>query len=95
MWMKLQEIGAKYLLKTGGLDYQRLVRVENPGWDESLYNNYSRNPVELQMQWAIQYDKEDFIGKSAVEELSRKGLSANLLGLLLMLDVVTSTQMTL
>jgi hypothetical protein len=30
MWMKLQEIGAKYLLKTGGLDYQRLVRVENP-----------------------------------------------------------------
>ncbi|MEQ0185286.1 aminomethyltransferase family protein [Klebsiella aerogenes] len=81
MWMKLQEIGAKYLLKTGGLDYQRLVRVENPGWDESLYNNYSRNPVELQMQWAIQYDKEDFIGKSAVEELSRKGAERKLVGI--------------
>jgi hypothetical protein len=38
-WMKLQEIGAKYLLKTGGLDYQRLVRVENPGWDESHANS--------------------------------------------------------
>ncbi|MFV3025164.1 glycine cleavage T C-terminal barrel domain-containing protein, partial [Klebsiella aerogenes] len=35
----------------------------------------------LQMQWAIQYDKEDFIGKSAVEELSRKGAERKLVGI--------------
>lgn len=29
LWVKLQKIGVKYLLKTGGLDYQRIVRVEN------------------------------------------------------------------
>ncbi|EPF1257404.1 aminomethyltransferase family protein [Klebsiella aerogenes] len=82
MWMRLQEIGSKYLLKTGGLDYQGLVRIENPGWDESLYSSYSRNPVELQMQWAIQYDKEDFIGKSAVEALSLKSAERKLVGII-------------
>ncbi|MFP8736303.1 aminomethyltransferase family protein [Klebsiella aerogenes] len=81
MWMKLQEIGARYSLKTGGLDFQRLVRIENTGWDESIYPRYSSNPVELQMQWAIQYDKEDFIGKNAVVELSRNGAKRKLVGI--------------
>ena len=49
LWVKLQKIGVKYLLKTGGLDYQRIVRVENPGWDQSIYAEYSTNPVELQL----------------------------------------------
>ena len=51
--MKLQEIGTKYSLKTGGLDYQRLVRSRKPGMGRKpCGTNYSRNPVELQMQWA-------------------------------------------
>ena len=41
LWVKLQKIGVKYLLKTGGLDYQRIVRVENPGWDQSIQQTLS------------------------------------------------------
>lgn len=82
MWLKLQSLGSRYLLKTGGLDYQRLVRIENTGWDEGLYAEYSRNPVELQMQWAIQYDKDDFIGKEAVEALSRKCAERKIVGII-------------
>lgn len=82
LWQKLLEVGDKYLLKTGGLDYQKWVRVENPGWDESLYANYSRNPIELQMQWAIQYDKDDFIGKNAVEELSIQKAERKVVGII-------------
>lgn len=81
-WQKLLEVGEKYRLKTGGLDYQKLVRVENPGWDEGIFAGYSRNPVELQLQWAIQYDKEDFIGKAAVEQLSQAQASRKLVGML-------------
>ncbi len=69
-WLKLLEIGEKYLLQTGGLDYQKMVRVENPGWNADCYAEYNLNPVELQMQWAVQYDKESFIGKEAAEEIS-------------------------
>lgn len=82
LWEKLNRVGEKYLLKTGGLDYQKMVRVENTGWDESLYGKYSRNPVELQMQWAIQYDKDDFIGKEAVERLSRQKAARKVVGIM-------------
>lgn len=81
LWAKLQRIGVKYLLKTGGLDYQRIVRVENPGWDKSIYAEYSTNPVELQLQWAIQYDKEEFIGKAAVELMSAQSAARKVVGI--------------
>ena len=81
LWVKLQKIGVKYLLKSGGLDYQRIVRVENPGWDQSIYAEYSTNPVELQLQWAIQYDKEDFIGKAAVELMSAQSAARKVVGI--------------
>ncbi|HEC2164621.1 TPA: aminomethyltransferase family protein [Klebsiella oxytoca] len=81
LWVKLQKIGVKYLLKTGGLDYQRIVRVENPGWDQSIYAEYSTKPVELQLQWAIQYDKEDFIGKAAVELMSAQSAARKVVGI--------------
>lgn len=81
IWLKLLETGQKYLLKTGGLDYQKIVRVENPGWDESLFASFSRNPVELQLQWAIQYDKDGFIGKEAVEKLSAEKNGRKLVGI--------------
>ncbi|HIC0735481.1 TPA: aminomethyltransferase family protein [Klebsiella oxytoca] len=81
LWVKLQKIGVKYLLKIGGLDYQRIVRVENPGWDQSIYAEYSTNPVELQLQWAIQYDKEDFIGKAAVELMSAQSAARKVVGI--------------
>ena len=81
LWIKLQKLGTKYLLKTGGLDYQRIVRVENPGWDQSIYAEYSTNPVELQLQWAIQYDKEDFIGKAAVELMSAQTTARKVVGI--------------
>ncbi|MDR0806402.1 MAG: aminomethyltransferase family protein [Enterobacteriaceae bacterium] len=82
LWEKLIDAGEKFQLKTGGLDYQKTVRVENTGWDQSIYAGYSRNPVELQLQWAIQYDKEDFVGKSAVEEFSRTNAERKLIGMI-------------
>lgn len=82
LWQSLLDLGDKYLLKTGGLDYQKLVRIENTGWDESLYAKYSRNPVELQLQWAIQYDKDDFIGKNAVQQLSAQTAQRKVVGII-------------
>ncbi|KFK94350.1 MULTISPECIES: aminomethyltransferase family protein [unclassified Serratia (in: enterobacteria)] len=81
VWNQLLESGEKFDLKTGGLDYQQIVRVENPCWEPAIYEGYSNNPVELQMQWAIQYDKDDFIGKSAVQELASIGTERKLVGM--------------
>ncbi|WP_342321206.1 aminomethyltransferase family protein [Kosakonia sp. BYX6] len=81
LWANLLDKGEKFLLKTGGLEYQNTVRIENTSWDETIYANYSRNPVELQMQWAVQYDKEDFIGKSMITELSQENAKRKLIGI--------------
>ena len=81
-WEKLLTVGEKYLMQTGGLDYQKIVRLENPCWDASLWEGQSVNPVQLQMQWAVQYDKDDFIGKDAVTELSQEYTGNKLIGMI-------------
>ncbi|WP_436873151.1 aminomethyltransferase family protein [Kosakonia sacchari] len=82
LWETILSIGEKYELKTGGIQYQDIVRLENTGWDESLFSDYSQNPIELQMQWAIQYDKENFIGKSVIEPQSHNLAERKLIGML-------------
>lgn len=81
VWEQLLETGEPFDLKTGGLNYQNTLRVENPCWEPALFSGYSRNPVELQMQWAIQYDKDDFVGKLAAESLSCAGAERKLVGI--------------
>lgn len=81
-WQQLQQQGGKYMLQTGGLDYQKMVHIENPGWDESLWADYALNPVELQMQWAVQYDKEDFVGKEAVHAQSHGEDARKMIGMI-------------
>ncbi|QCZ38438.1 aminomethyl transferase family protein [Enterobacter cloacae] len=81
-WQQLLEHGGKYLLQTGGLDYQKIVRIENPGWDDALWAEYNLNPVELQLQWAVQYDKEGFVGKDAAEELSHGEGARKVIGMI-------------
>lgn len=82
LWETIISIGEKYQLKTGGIQYQDIVRLENTGWDESIFSGYSQNPIELQIQWAIQYDKENFIGKSVIEPQSHTQGERKLVGML-------------
>ncbi|KIS41686.1 aminomethyltransferase family protein [Kosakonia radicincitans] len=81
-WLKLVDIGEKYQLQTGGLDYQVIARVENPCWDGRVLAHSTLNPVELQMQWAVQYDKEAFVGKEAVEALSHDTHHSKMIGMI-------------
>lgn len=81
LWLKLLKAGERFQLKAGGLDYQQIVRIENPCWDARSMNEW-RNPVELQLQWAIDYHKEDFIGRSAVEAISHHGVTRKLIGII-------------
>ena len=80
-WVKLLEVGEKYDLQTGGLNYQKIARIENPCWDASLWEGQAVNPVQIQMQWAVQYDKEGFIGKEAVEAISQEYVGKKLIGM--------------
>ncbi len=82
-WSQLTEAGEKFDLRRGGLDYQRLVRLENPTWDPNVFSDYSRSPIELQMQWTVRYDKEDFIGQAALSSELAQGVGHRAVGMMI------------
>lgn len=82
LWLRLLAVGEKFQLKAGGLAYQQTVRVENPCWDALRYQGDLLNPVELQLQWAVEYGKEHFVGKAAIEAIAHNGAARKLIGVL-------------
>ncbi|MDH2371877.1 aminomethyltransferase family protein [Providencia rettgeri] len=83
VWGQLLEAGEKYDLRTGGLNYQHLVRLENPCWEPQIFDDYSRCPIELQMQWVVRYDKENFIGLEAVRARVEKSVTQRVVGMMI------------
>ncbi|KEY57368.1 aminomethyltransferase family protein [Serratia sp. DD3] len=83
VWMQMLEAGEKYDMRTGGLNYQHLVRLENPCWEPDTLNTYTRCPISLQMQWAVRYDKEVFTGLESLNDRLEEGVSHRVVGMTL------------
>lgn len=80
LWQRALEAGAKFDLKAGGIDFQSRSRLENPCWDPALAGEFSRCPIELQLQWAVRYDKDDFVGKEALLAKLETGAAQRVVG---------------
>lgn len=83
---------AKYGAVFAGLDFQDLARLENPCWDEIRLGVYSRCPIELQLQWMVRYDKDEFIGKAALEDKLAAGPRRRMVGFVADLEGETNLQ---
>ncbi|MGF6191939.1 aminomethyltransferase family protein [Serratia sp. 2723] len=81
VWTQMLEDGEKYDMRTGGLNYQRKVRLENPCWEPDMFNAYTGCPIALQMQWAVRYDKEAFTGLASLSERLEQGISHRIVGM--------------
>ncbi len=79
-WLALQEAGEKYELCVGGLDYQKKARLENPCWEPTLYAEFTRCPIELQMQWSVRYDKAESTGIEPLTERLAQGVTQRVIG---------------
>ncbi|WP_193323289.1 aminomethyltransferase family protein [Erwinia endophytica] len=80
-WPQLVEAGEKFDMRCGGLDYQQQVRLENPCWQPETLSHLSRCPIELQLQWMVRYDKDDFIGLSALKARLEAGPDNRVIGM--------------
>ncbi len=81
IWDMLMEQGEKYGLKPAGLGCRDTLRLEA---GMALYGNDIDNehtPLEAGLDWTVKMDKPDFIGKIALEEQLRKGLTRHLVGI--------------
>jgi aminomethyltransferase len=69
VWNKLMDIGAKFNIKPAGLGARDTLRIEA---GLMLYgNDIDRNttPLEVPLKWTVKLEKNEFIGKKALETL--------------------------
>lgn len=80
LWQRAEDAGSKFDMRNGGIDFQRQSRLENPCWDPALVGAFTRCPIELQMQWAVRYDKDAFIGRDALLNKLEDGVKQRVVG---------------
>ena len=88
MWDTLMKAGKEFCIAPFGVEAQRVLRLEKKhvivGQDTDLVSN----PLEGDMSWAVRFDKEDFIGKHALEDIQERGLRDKLVGFVMNYAIV-------
>jgi glycine cleavage system aminomethyltransferase T len=87
LWERATSLAGKYDLVPAGLDIQSLCRIENPCWHAPRFAAVARNPIELQMQWMVRFDKAEFIGKEALAESRETSATRRMIGFVAAEDV--------
>ena len=67
VWNKLMDMGAKFNIKPAGLGARDTLRIEA---GLMLYgNDIDRNttPLEVPLRWTVKLEKNEFVGKKALE----------------------------
>ena len=81
LWQGLLKEGAVYGLKPCGLGARDTTRFEVCYW---LYGNdidQTVNPLESGQGWTVKFNKEDFIGKVALQKIKEQGITRKMVGL--------------
>ena len=80
IWDKILEAGAEFGIKPCGLGARNTLRLESK---MALYGHEidaSINPLEADLGWIVKFDKDNFVGKAALEKQKANGLSRKLIG---------------
>ena len=74
------EAGAEFGIAPFGVEAQRVLRLEKkhliPGQDTDVMSN----PLESDLEWAVKFEKEDFIGREALKQVSERGYRNRMVG---------------
>lgn len=81
LWEKALELGEKYEMKQVGLDLQKIGRLENPYFNPEGAAKVSRKPRDLQLQWMVRYDKEEFFGRDGLLSAREEPATRKVVGL--------------
>jgi len=60
-----------------------LTRLENPYFSPAGNGSVSRDPRELQLQWMVRYDKDEFFGRERLLEKRDEPLTKKIVGIVL------------
>ncbi len=80
LWNLLLEEGSKYDIEPIGLGARDTLRLE---MGYSLYGNEldsTTSPLEVGLGWIVAKNKGDFVGRDAIEQVRKEGVSRRLIG---------------
>jgi sarcosine oxidase subunit alpha len=80
MWDTLLEHGADLDIRPFGLEPQRVLRLEKLHILVGQDTDSESNVLEAGMPWVAKLDKEDFVGKWALEHVQERGFREQLVG---------------
>jgi sarcosine oxidase subunit alpha len=80
MWDALLEAGAEFGIRPFGVEAQRVLRLEKSHLIVTQDTDALTSVLEADMEWACKFDKDDFVGKPALDRLRRRGPRQRLVG---------------
>jgi glycine cleavage system aminomethyltransferase T len=81
LWRRLMEIGAERGIKPHGLETLLNLRLEKGHIVVGQDTDYDSTPRRIHHEWAVKLDKDEFVGRQAVERTNRVELDRQLVGL--------------
>ena len=80
VWDAILEHGDDLAIRPFGLEPQRILRLEKMHILIGQDTDSESNPLEANMPWLVKWDKDDFVGKWALEQVQKRGLRDQLVG---------------
>jgi sarcosine oxidase subunit alpha len=80
MWDALLEAGAEFGIRPFGVEAQRILRLEKGHIIVTHDTDALTTVLDADMGWACKFDKEDFVGKTALQQLRGRGPRQRLVG---------------
>jgi sarcosine oxidase, subunit alpha len=88
LWDSLLEAGADLDLRPFGLEAQRILRLEKQHILAGQDTDSESNVLEAGMGWIAKLDKDDFVGKAALEHVRQRAAREKLVGFVMLDGVV-------
>ena len=83
MWNAITEAGGEFGISPFGLEAQRILRLEKGHVIVGQDTDAISTPMDVGSDWAVRFDKADFIGRGGLAVASGRGLQQRLVGFVL------------
>jgi len=80
LWDTLLDRGADLGTRPFGLEAQRILRLEKQHLIVGQDTDSESNTLDANMAWLVKFDKDDFVGKWALEHMQERGARERLVG---------------
>lgn len=80
LWQELLKAGEEDEIAVFGVEAQRVMRLEKGHLIVGQDTDATSDPLSAGMQWLVKLEKEDFLGRWALDRISTQGVRSRLVG---------------